>query len=670
MALMLGVDTGGTYTDAVLIEDESRVVASAKALTTRHDLAVGVGAAIDAVMTESSANAGDIAIVSLSTTLATNALVEGQGGRVGLVFIGFSKRDLARQGLEEALKGDPVIILAGGHNHTGGEADILDEVALREELAVHGKTVTGFAVASQFATRNPAHELRVRDIIREMTGKPVSCSHDLSAKLNGPKRAMTALLNARLIGMIDHLISAVEGLLAAKSIDAPFMVVRGDGALISAEQARVSPIETILSGPAASIVGARWLTGETDAIVSDIGGTTTDVAVLRDGRPIIDPLGARVGEFRTMVEAVAMRTSGLGGDSQVHIATNGLAAALTLGPRRVMPVSLLAMDWPEIVHGAMDTQLGSSTIGEYDGRFVLAIKRADVSIGDLTGREATLMERIGDQAWPMGKVVHNRMELGTLQTLVGRGLVMISGITASDAAHVLGRLEAWDRGAAKKALELFSRQSTGSGNRLAKTTAELAQMIIDQLTEQTAEALLETAFSEDGFDFGLPAIELARHVLTKRGMAHHRGLVAIDTGLNLPLVGLGASAHSYYGAVGERLNTRVEVPKHAGVANAIGAVVGQVSMRVSGQITSPGEGQFRVHFETGPQDFTNQEVAVSALEEYLGQQAMSGAREAGAQGIRIRVERDIRMAKVENREVFIEAELTAIASGRPRIAVG
>ncbi|MEH6360161.1 MAG: hydantoinase/oxoprolinase family protein, partial [Amylibacter sp.] len=393
MALLLGVDTGGTYTDAVLIADDDCVVASAKALTTRHDLAVGVGSAIDAVLAESGASTADIAMVSLSTTLATNALVEGQGGRVGLVFIGFSKRDLARQGLEEALKGDPVIILAGGHDHTGGEAGVLDEVSLRAELAVHGKTVSGFAVASQFATRNPAHELRVRDIIRDMTGKPVSCSHDLSAKLNGPKRAMTALLNARLIGMIDHLISAVEGLLVAKSIDAPFMVVRGDGALISADQARVSPIETILSGPAASIVGARWLTEERDAIVSDIGGTTTDVAVLRDGRPIIDPLGARVGEFRTMVEAVAMRTTGLGGDSQVHITTSGLAAAVTLGPRRVMPVSLLAMDWADVVHGALDAQLASSTIGEFDGRFVLAIQRADVSSGGLIGREATLMER-------------------------------------------------------------------------------------------------------------------------------------------------------------------------------------------------------------------------------------------------------------------------------------
>ncbi|MBL4749547.1 MAG: hydantoinase/oxoprolinase family protein [Amylibacter sp.] len=670
MALLLGVDTGGTYTDAVLIEDEKRVVASAKALTTRHDLAVGVGAAIDAVMATSGAGPADIAMVSLSTTLATNALVEGQGGRVGLVFIGFSKRDLSRQGLEEALKGDPVIALAGGHNHSGGQAHALDEAALHAGLAEYGDTVTGFAVASQFATRNPAHELRARDIIRKVTGKPVSCSHDLSAKLNGPKRAMTALLNARLIGMIDHLIGAVEGLLQDKSINAPFMVVRGDGALISADQARVSPIETILSGPAASIVGARWLTDEKDAIVSDIGGTTTDVAVLRNGRPIIDPQGARVGAFRTMVEAVAMRTTGLGGDSQVHLTTGGLAAAITLGPRRVMPVSLLAKDWPKMVHGALDAQLAASTIGEFDGQFVIATQRMDVALGGQNEREKTLIERIGDQAWPMGKVVQNRMELGTLQTLVGRGLLMVSGITASDAAHVLGRLDAWDKDAAQKALELFSRQRTGSGNRLSTDTAQLAQMIIDQLTEQTAEALLETAFAEDGFDFGLPAKELARHVLTKRGMAQHRGLLAIDVGLNLPLVGLGASAHSYYGAVGKRLNTRVVVPEYAGVANAIGAVVGQISMRAAGQITSQGEGIFRVHFETGPQDFTTQSEAVEALETVLKDQAMAGAKAAGAQSIRLRMERDIRTAKVESREVFVEAELTAIASGRPRIAVG
>jgi N-methylhydantoinase A/oxoprolinase/acetone carboxylase beta subunit len=412
------------------------------------------------------------------------------------------------------------------------------------------------------------------------------------------------------------------------------------------------------------------LTDEKDAIVSDIGGNTTDVAVLRDGRPIIDPQGARVGAFRTMVEAVAMRTTGLGGDSQVHMAKDGLAAALSLGPRRVMPVSLLAVDWADVVHGTLDTQLATDIAGEYDGRFVLAVHRNGLSSDGLSEREAAVLDRIGAVACPMGKILHNRMDQAALQALVTRGLVMMAGVTASDAAHVLGRLDAWDAVAAEKALRLFSRQRTGSGNRVSPDAQHLAQMVIDQLTEQTAHALLETAFAEDGFDFGLSPQELARHVLTKQGMAHHRGLMAIDAGLNLPIIGLGASAHSYYGAVGDRLSTKTIVPEYAGVANAIGAVVGQISMRCSGQITAQGEGCFRVHFETGPQDYISQEMAVFALEEHLSDQAVSGAKEAGAQGIRVRMKLDIRTAEVEGRPVFVEAELTAIASGRPRIAVG
>lgn len=194
-------------------------------------------------------------------------------------------------------------------------------------------------MASQFATRNPAHEQRVAELVAAVTGRPVSASHNLSAKLNGPKRALTALLNARLIGMIDRLIGRAEDQLRSLGINAPMMVVRGDGALMSSAQARERPIETILSGPAASLVGARWLTGAETALVSDIGGTTTDVALLRDGRPAIDPAGAQVGLYRTMVEAVAMRTHGLGGDSEVHFTSQGLTAGVTLGPKRLLPIS-------------------------------------------------------------------------------------------------------------------------------------------------------------------------------------------------------------------------------------------------------------------------------------------------------------------------------------------
>ena len=130
MAVLLGVDTGGTYTDAVLVQDDDRVIASAKSLTTRADLAMGIGSAVAAVIKSANIDPATIAMASLSTTLATNALVEGQGGRVALVYIGFSQKDLASHGLTGALAGDPSLILSGGHNYAGGETTPLDRTAL------------------------------------------------------------------------------------------------------------------------------------------------------------------------------------------------------------------------------------------------------------------------------------------------------------------------------------------------------------------------------------------------------------------------------------------------------------------------------------------------------------------------------------------------------------
>ncbi len=668
MALLLGVDTGGTYTDAVLIRDEKVVVASAKALTTRNDLAIGIGNAVRAVLAEAGAEAGEVSLASLSTTLATNALVEGQGGRVALIYVGFKERDLQAHGLADALKGDPYLVLAGGHNHAGGEAVPLDEGALTAFLDAHKDDVSGFAVASQFATRNPAHELRVAAMVAQLTSRPVSSSHQLSAKLNGPKRALTAVLNARLIGMIDRLIGRAEDVLVEIGVTAPLMVVRGDGALISSAQARERPIETILSGPAASIVGACWMTGADFALVSDIGGTTTDVALLRGGRPAIDPAGAQVGPYRTMVEAVAMRTTGLGGDSELHFLTEGLQGGVTLGPKRLLPVALIAIDDPQIVHATLDAQLRTTTPGEFDGRFVRAV--AGQTLEGLGPREETLLYRMGDGLHPLGDILRSRIETGALKRLVERGLVQLAGVTPSDASHALGRVDAWDADAARKALRLFGRRRTGAGEMLAPDPDVMAQMIVDQLTRQTALALLETVFAEEdpAFD-GAPDV-LARHVLLQRGLKGHRGLLRIDAALNVPVIGLGASAPAYYPAVGVALGANMILPEHAGVANAIGAVVGRVTMRESGTVTSPSEGKFRVHLDSGPQDFGDQQSALSRLEEVLRHKALSDAQLAGAADIQVSVNHDIRTAGVEGREVFIEAIITVEATGRPRVASG
>jgi N-methylhydantoinase A/oxoprolinase/acetone carboxylase beta subunit len=666
MAVLLGVDTGGTYTDAVLIHDEETVIASAKSLTTRYDLAVGIGRAVRQVLKDSGVDAADISLASLSTTLATNALVEGQGERVGLVYIGFRAKDLDGHGLTEALKGDPAVILQGGHDHAGGESEPLDIDALHAWLNAKGGTVSGYAVASQFATRNPAHELAAAQAITQMTGRPASLSHHLSAKLNGPKRALTAILNARLIGMIDRLIAQATTELTGLGITAPLMVVRGDGALISADMARARPIETILSGPAASIVGAKWMTGADFALVSDIGGTTTDVAVLRNGRPAIDPAGARVGPYRTMVEAVAMHTTGLGGDSQVHFLSEGLSGGVTLGPRRRVPVSLIAQDAPVVVLAALERQLSATLPGEYDGQFVRLVH--GVSSEGLSAREASLLDRIGDDVHPLNNILQTRIEAPALRRLVDRGLVQIAALTPSDAAHVLGLANVWNTQAARMALTLFGRRRTGAGEQLAPDPEVMARIIIDQLTHQTSAALLECAFTEEADPFGGDPATLAQHTLMQRGLRGHSELIRINSGLAVDVIGLGASAPTYYPAVGEMLGCQMILPEHAGVANAIGAVVGRVTIRKHGTITAPNEGEFRVHLGAEPESFGTSDAAFARVEQVLGDAAKAEAAASGVEDIEINTYRDIKSAKAEAREVFLEATVTVEASGRTRIA--
>ncbi len=668
MAYLLGVDTGGTYTDAVVLDEATdQILASAKSLTTRPDLALGVGRAIDAALAQAAIDPAQVAMVSLSTTLATNALVEGQGGRIALVFIGFDAAELGRAGLTDALRGDPVIALAGGHSHAGGEIAALDLAGLAQAIDALDAGITGFAIAGSFATRNAAHEIAARDLIRERTGKPVTCSHELSSALGGPKRALTAVLNARLIGMIDGLIAACEGHLTKVGIDARLMVVRGDGALVSAAVAREKPIETILSGPAASIAGASWLTGELDALVSDIGGTTTDVCLLQGGKPKIDPQGARVGPYRTMVEAVAMRTTGLGGDSEVHV-VDGLGGGVQLGPRRLMPIALAAQEYPELVHRELDRALAMDVPASDGVQFAVPMWR-EMPQG-LDPREAAVASRLMDGPQRVGVAVTSRMESPALARLVTRGMVMIAGVTPSDASHVLGRVDAWDAQASVKALTLFARRRTGAGERLAADAETMSQMIVDQLTRQTVDCLLQAAFAEDGRDWAHSAEGLAKHEITMAGLDQHRGIVQVDVRLGVPVIGLGASAGAYYGAVGKRLNTQMILPDHGGVANAIGAVVGQVAMHATGTVTSPGAGSFAVHLADGVQRFNQSSEALDVLEAALKVEATGMVMAAGVEEIRFTTVRDIKQVEIEGQPMFIEAQVKVTAHGRPRIAVG
>jgi N-methylhydantoinase A/oxoprolinase/acetone carboxylase beta subunit len=521
--------------------------------------------------------------------------------------------------------------------------------------------VDGFAVVAHFGTRDPVDEIAARNLIAEITDRPVTCGHELASALNGPKRALTAVLNARLIGMIARLISATEETLAKRGIKAPLMLVRGDGSLVSAEFARARPIETILSGPAASLVGAAHLTRAMDAVVSDIGGTTTDIAILQDGSPALSPEGATVGGHSTMVEAVAMTTHGLGGDSEVHVDDTGLNATLRLGPRRVLPVSLLATDHPDLVHGALDTQLARPLARPLDGRFIVPVN----TTGHVTDpKEQALLDQIGDSPKTAEDILRARTDYAVLRRLVSRGVLQVAAFTPSDAAHVLGDHSAWDTDAAQKTARLIARKRDGAGRAIAPDADTLGRMVRESLVRRSAELLLDAALAHDG----IPGADHALGALATAALSGHHGASRISLGLDMPLIGLGASAPLYYPAIAATLGTAPLIPADADVANAVGAVVGMVRLSTTATITTPAEGLFRVHDGTRTADHTDLDQARDAAFEVLEQLISDDAQAAGATEIRLTRDWQEKTATIEGKPVFIEGTASVVASGRPRIA--
>src|SRR6202167_3298793 len=442
--LWLGLDTGGTFTDAVLLADGRRVIASAKALTTPWNLAIGISEAIHAVLgIRPPAERRAVSLVSVSTTLATNAVVENRFSPVCTLLIGFDDAMAERSGLQRRGTAGAVVRVGGGHTATGEEAAPLDEAAVERAVSEHGARVEAFAVAAHFSVRNPLHELRARKIIRASSPKPVTCAHELSSKLDAPRRALTAALNARLTPQIRHLIEALSQVLAAESIRAPLMIVKGDGSLMKAEIALEYPVETILSGPAASVVGAGFLTGQRDFVVSDMGGTTTDIAVVSNGRPVISGEGALVGAWRTMVEAVDVRTSGLGGDSEVQFDRQH---RLRVGPRKAMPLSLLAHHFPAAL-----AQLHSIAELERlpDHATQFAFRNPDrTPPAPLSALERRVWDALSAEPRPVSEVARSGTGMEALRRLADAALATLAAFTPSDAMHVLDRQQGWCREAA------------------------------------------------------------------------------------------------------------------------------------------------------------------------------------------------------------------------------
>ena len=634
----IGIDTGGTCTDGVIFDDETgEVLAKTKTLTTREDLTKCIGTALDKLPADLVRRAER---VSLSTTLATNACVEGKGGRARLIIVGTTDDVLHRVNAPQkyGLPYADVLALDFRGSADGTKANVPNWQAVCDAHPEFFADADSFGIAGLYALNNGAVVERTgAEYLRERFGKTVVMATSVADSLNVMERGATALLNARLLPVIDEFIQAMRAALKARGLDVPIGIVRSNGALMSAEFAQVSPVETIVSGPAASAVGALALADADEGLIIDIGGTTSDICVVHQGRPVSSK-GIRIGNWRTQVKGASIDTIGLGGDSELRITKDG---KLEMDRRRVMPACIAAHKWPQIKdflrHYVEDIHPSHHLLFE---AYYLAKEPAD--LGRYTKAERMLIDGLRDG--PMS-LTDRRLEDYTLDTrrLENEGVIMRIGVTPTDAMHVQGDFTAYDTEASYLGMlclaKSFKRLDLALRDEIASWMAErVYETVYGKLYRQIVRVLLQDRYPE------LRDNELSADLSTLIDAAWQRFLDGtpaapfdVDFTTSMTLVGIGAPTHVFLPTVARALGAPCVVPEHAAVANAVGAVcaeiIGDATIRVVPHRISDGvvDGYMIMHPEWNrmvetPEDAL--EIAQSETERL----AAESARERGAVG--------------------------------------
>ena len=567
--LVLGIDTGGTYTDGVLLDYYShRVLASHKSLTTKRDFSIGIEAVIQGIRID---DPSAIQMVSISTTLATNAIAEGKSKRVALLLIGYDPELIVSFNMQGRFGTPHYFYFTGGHNLYGREKAGLDLPAILGKVSEIKNDVDAVAISGYFSPLNPEHEHRAFDAISSICDLPVVLGHQLSTKLGSVERATTAALNASLLAVLKEFIIAVRRAMENRHIKAPLMVVRGDGTLMSDEFAAKTPVETIHSGPAASAIGGRFLSHLDEALVVDIGGTTTDVALVENGQVAVSEEGATVANYKTAVKAANLFSIALGGDS--HIAPDSENRIL-IGPERVTPLAYLASQFPHIRNNLIALSQRSDVHLAPDWIEYWYLLRDPVDTDWLqTKQERELVNLLTEGPQPLPEILthlnlFSKVQIST-DNLLRREIIGKSGLTPTDLLHVEDRHNVWDTQTALLAMEVFCRC-------LRIDPVEFREQIWSKMTEIIVHAIvmflsgkkLAKSSNSPNNDFG----QWCFH----NSLYNHHPQLETRFRLRQPLIGIGAPAAVFLQSVAEKLHCELILPLHHEVANAVGAVAGSV----------------------------------------------------------------------------------------------
>jgi len=536
----LGIDAGGTYTDAVLLNsDDGRVLQANKALTTYPDLIFGIREALDGLDQKL---LSDVSLVCVSTTLATNTILENTGYPVGLILIG-------KAGIPADRKIEYIIQVRGGHNSAGNEIEPLDIQPVEDFILKVKNKVSAFAVSSYFSVRNPEHEVQVKESVMQLTGLPVVCGHELSQDLGVYERGVTAYLNAQLIPLTNQFMQAVTSEIKKRNIEAKLMMLKCDGSMVSIGEALKKPIQSIFSGPAASLLGASHLSGFETCAVVDVGGTSTDVSMMHEGLPEISDQGAVVGKWQTKVKALRMETSAVGGDSHVWILNHDIH----VGPRRVIPLCLAALKYPEIKEKLkMQQNILRNQIGENIQPTKFFMRSGKIP-EELSPEEKDLFDRLSDVPYTASDIYWNENRMPspmTMDMLIQKRLVRTIGFTPTDALHVMGEYQKWDVEAAHIGSEVLSRFA---GMEKMELCSRVKEQVTSNIALNLAAFLLEDVDREE-----------IRKIISGKFFAGIK--------VKMPVVLLGGPVTAYKDGLARYFDSLIVVPQHADVGNAVGAL--------------------------------------------------------------------------------------------------
>ncbi|HZJ89669.1 MAG TPA: hydantoinase/oxoprolinase family protein [Bacilli bacterium] len=320
--MIIGLDVGGTHIDAVIVS-RKKIIKTVKKPVSFKALEETILHVLDLLL--ENIDPLNIKQINLSTTIITNAIVLNQVNEVGLILQSGPGVNLSQ------FKTKNTVFLSGATDHRGIVVRDYDYAELEQAIELFKRNnIKDIAVATKFAIRNPETEQAIKSDLKN-TFRHVTLSHTVSGLLNYPRRLTTAKLNASVHSQFSDFYARIVRSLKEKNVNAPIYILKADGGLLSLEAARKHPVQTILSGPAASLNGFLALFDlRQDAVSLDIGGTTTDIFIVADGDSLFEPLGATINGQKTLIRALYSKSIALGGDSQIKV-SNG---TLTIGPLR------------------------------------------------------------------------------------------------------------------------------------------------------------------------------------------------------------------------------------------------------------------------------------------------------------------------------------------------